>query len=85
MSDPTTSGWRARALAVALCVLPVLAACRSITPELPGEGGVDYHEFGKGHPEAAESEHREISIKPPPFSEGVFPCSGCHEFMEVNT
>jgi len=85
VSDSTTTGRRSCTLAVVLCVLPLSVACRSITPDLPGEGGVDYHEFGEGHPEAAESEHWEVSTRPPPFSEGIFPCSECHEYMELNT
>lgn len=36
----------------------------------------------------AHSEDEEIRKKffvpPPPFSEGIFPCSQCHEFMEAN-
>jgi len=40
--------------------------------------------MGAGHP-AAASDHWEVSIKPPPFSEGVFPCSECHEYLETNT
>ena len=31
-----------------------------------------------------ESNH-EIAVAPPPFSEGIFPCSECHAEMEVNT
>ncbi|NOZ02512.1 MAG: hypothetical protein GXP54_11560 [Deltaproteobacteria bacterium] len=26
----------------------------------------------------------EIEVPPPPFSEGIYPCSDCHEDMEVN-
>jgi hypothetical protein len=25
-----------------------------------------------------------VEVPPPPFSEGIFPCSACHEGMEVN-
>ncbi|RMG58315.1 MAG: hypothetical protein D6713_08000 [Deltaproteobacteria bacterium] len=28
---------------------------------------------------------RQFPVPPPPFSEGIFPCSDCHEDMEVNT
>ncbi len=28
---------------------------------------------------------RSFPVAPPPFSEGIFPCSNCHEDMEVNT
>lgn len=30
------------------------------------------------------SKDREIAVSKPPFSEGVFPCSGCHAEMEPN-
>ncbi len=28
---------------------------------------------------------RQFPVPPPPFSEGIYPCSDCHEDMEVNT
>lgn len=31
-----------------------------------------------------QSENREIAVKAPPFSPGIFPCSDCHEDMEIN-
>ncbi|MBI5675756.1 MAG: hypothetical protein HZC48_08050 [Nitrospirae bacterium] len=30
-------------------------------------------------------ETTDYPVPPPPFSEGIFPCSGCHAGMEVNT
>ncbi len=45
----------------------------------------------KGHEEAApkvkateEHQFPEFFVTPPPFSEGIFPCSQCHAGMEVN-
>ncbi|MGB6867681.1 MAG: hypothetical protein WBE11_18510, partial [Candidatus Aminicenantaceae bacterium] len=29
-------------------------------------------------------EQMDIQLPPPPFSEGIFPCSECHADMEVN-
>lgn len=29
-------------------------------------------------------EPKEIEVPPPPFSEGIFPCSECHKDLEVN-
>ncbi len=33
----------------------------------------------------AAASKEEFPVPPPPFSEGIFPCSACHEGMEVNT
>jgi hypothetical protein len=33
----------------------------------------------------AKDEMPEFFVAPPPFSEGIFPCSNCHKDMEVNT
>lgn len=34
---------------------------------------------------AIENASSEFPVPPPPFSEGIFPCSNCHAGMEVNT
>lgn len=34
---------------------------------------------------SAKSDIPEYFVPPPPFSEGIFPCSDCHADMEVNT
>ncbi|MHB8909436.1 MAG: hypothetical protein ACYDAA_11225 [Syntrophales bacterium] len=34
---------------------------------------------------ASAAQHDEFPVSPPPFSEGIFPCSNCHAGMEVNT
>ena len=34
---------------------------------------------------ASAAQHEEFPVSPPPFSEGIFPCSNCHAGMEVNT
>jgi len=31
------------------------------------------------------AEKEDIQVPPPPFSEGIFPCSECHNEMETNT
>jgi uncharacterized CHY-type Zn-finger protein len=33
---------------------------------------------------AVDADNQEIQVPPPPFSEGVFPCSECHADMETN-
>ena len=38
-----------------------------------------------GLPAWAAQQHEEFPVAPPPFSEGIFPCSNCHEGMAVNT
>ena len=32
----------------------------------------------------SEDDLPEFTVPPPPFSEGIFPCSDCHEDMDVN-
>jgi hypothetical protein len=39
---------------------------------------------GRASPAAAADEPQEIQVPPPPFSEGIFPCSGCHSGLPVN-
>ena len=34
---------------------------------------------------AAGNQEADIQVPPPPFSEGIFPCSECHADMEPNT
>jgi hypothetical protein len=65
-------------LAVALVVaLAALAGCsRAPAEELFAAGGV---------PEAPGST-LQVNVPPPPFSDGVFPCSSCHDpELKVNT
>jgi uncharacterized CHY-type Zn-finger protein len=38
---------------------------------------------GRAEEPAAKVDER-LEVPPPPFSEGIFPCSGCHAGMEVN-
>jgi len=54
-----------------LCLLPigVLAACQQAESD---EGG-----WGSGAPPAKAVE--EIEVPPPPFTDGIFPCSECHD------
>ena len=32
----------------------------------------------------AKAAHEEFSVPPPPFQEGMYPCSNCHASMEIN-
>ncbi len=34
---------------------------------------------------ASAAQHDEYPVSPPPFSEGIFPCSNCHAGLELNT
>lgn len=34
--------------------------------------------------QSEEKEQKDIQVPPPPFSEGIFPCSECHADMETN-
>jgi len=36
-------------------------------------------------PPATEAPGETLALAPPPFSPGIFPCSGCHEDLTVNT
>lgn len=35
-------------------------------------------------PAVAKEAHEEFSVPPPPFQEGMYPCSSCHASMEIN-
>ncbi|NOY36196.1 MAG: hypothetical protein GXO83_01315 [Chlorobi bacterium] len=35
-------------------------------------------------PDSNNIKHQDIAVKPPPFSEGIFPCSECHAEMVPN-
>lgn len=39
---------------------------------------------GTGHLPLANDTSQEFPVPPPPFTEGMFPCSDCHASMEVN-
>jgi hypothetical protein len=43
---------------------------------------VGYGQVGPATPPSAADEH--LEIPPPPFSEGIFPCSNCHADLPVN-
>lgn len=40
--------------------------------------------FGAFLPAFAKEVREEFSVPPPPFKEGMYPCSGCHASMEPN-
>jgi hypothetical protein len=40
--------------------------------------------LGASDPALAKETSQEFPVPPPPFSEGMFPCSECHASMEVN-
>jgi hypothetical protein len=64
---------RSLAAALALTVAPVVAeaanAAKATAAAAPAEAR---------RPEAL------VQAEPPPFSEGIFPCSGCHDSLEKN-
>lgn len=39
---------------------------------------------GETAPGAPQGEQERLEVPPPPFSDGIFPCSECHAGMEVN-
>jgi len=39
----------------------------------------------KAEPVQGPAGNDEVAVAPPPFSEEIFPCSGCHEDLKVNT
>ena len=55
----------------------VLAAWAARAAEPPPAKGT-----AQTSPAKAAEEH--LEVPPPPFSEGIFPCSGCHGSMEPN-
>ncbi len=46
---------------------------------------IDYFMYSAGTPQSGFEQSDEIAISPPPFSEGIFPCSDCHADEETNT
>ena len=67
--------------------LTALALAWTITP-IASCGDAQGHETGWGTATgaAAAPAHEEIEVPPPPFSEGIFPCSDCHDpTLPVNT
>ena len=47
---------------------------------------VDYKEEAPKEEPTAVKDHKvpEFFVPPPPFSEDIFPCSDCHDDMDVN-
>jgi hypothetical protein len=66
-----------RRSAAAVCVLAMCAFAAPVPR--PGETA-DSRTTGPS-PVAADER---VEVPPPPFSEGIFPCSNCHEGMETN-
>lgn len=58
---------------------PVLVLAFSALLFLPGSRA-----FSHTMLQQVGNEQKEIQIPPPPFSEGIFPCSECHAEMETN-
>lgn len=48
------------------------------------DGELVVKERGPGKYKRRADEGEAYPVPPPPFSEGIFPCSECHEFMETN-
>jgi doubled CXXCH motif protein len=62
--------------AAAIAIALALCAC--------GRGPGDAPLFPGGHRAAATPPGQEISVPPPPFPDGVFPCSDCHANLDPN-
>ncbi len=45
---------------------------------------ITWYILGTLLPASAREIREEFPVPPPPFTEGIFPCSGCHASMEVN-
>ena len=60
-------------LVAAVCLLTV---CIASTPELPADAG----------PSGDDSQQPDerLEVPPPPFTDGIFPCSDCHAELETN-
>lgn len=61
-------------------LLPLISACDSDSE--------DAHREDLSHTAqavAAEEPLGELEVPPPPFSPGIYPCSGCHGMMPANT
>jgi hypothetical protein len=77
MDSLTQRSWRLIPLAAALALAPAL-----------GEGGLPALAQGPGASRPAsgapERKEKQVQAEPPPFSDGIFPCSGCHADLEKN-
>ena len=79
-----------------LAMLVALAACAPAGGGGPSEAGGaapaaegKATEAGRGAGPGARAQgtsggHEILEVPPPPFTEGIFPCSGCHAGMPVN-
>lgn len=65
-----------------MCV--ALAGLTQTTAAQTAIGG-ETRPAGEGQPAAGNKGIPEFFVPPPPFSEGIFPCSDCHADMETNT
>jgi hypothetical protein len=64
-------------VAVALTVSFLSLNSHAISNDLPKPPSQEYGKYGT-------SETPKYFVPPPPFSEDIFPCSECHEDMDVN-
>lgn len=65
--------------ALACVAAASLAACSPAAPAGPGEGP-----SARAAALVAPAPEEALEVPPPPFSEGLFPCSACHEGLPVN-
>ena len=68
-------------MALLLCVFAADTAVEAVA-ESAKEGAI--WRTGEGSAGSAKTGIPEFFAPPPPFSEGIFPCSDCHADMEVN-
>ncbi len=73
---------RSVVVATLICFCAVLAPLQA-TAESPGGDDAVWRTEGEGEP-ATEAGIPEFFAPPPPFSDGIFPCSDCHEDQETN-
>jgi len=59
----------------------IVTGCTLVVPSLAAG---DRNPQTTGSTTASDSIEQRVEVPPPPFSEGIFPCSDCHADLEVN-
>ena len=73
----------AKLLVLAVLAVPSLGAAGDVrSPAAKAVPAAQARPAAKAAPAASVEER--LEVPPPPFSDGVFPCSGCHADMEPN-
>jgi hypothetical protein len=78
VSRPAGPGRRARTVAVAFALLLAAGTLWAQTPAPAGPALA-----GGGNEAPGEVDPKQIQVPPPPFTEGIFPCTQCHDGKTV--